>query len=70
MTILLHDKFESTKIMNLKLPVKGIVGIVQRRNRIIIPNGVTQIMSGDEIIIFTTSTNALVIRKFFEGMQK
>ena len=67
MTILLHDKFESTKIMNLKLPVKGIVGIVQRRNRIIIPNGATQIMGGDNLIIFTLSENAPVIREYFKA---
>ena len=67
MTILLPDKFESTKIMNLKLPVKGIVGIVQRRNRIIIPNGATQIMGGDNLIIFTLSENAPVIREYFRA---
>ena len=65
MTVLLSDKFKSTKIMDLKLPVKGIVGIVQRRNRIIIPNGATQIMSGDNLIIFTLSENASVIREYF-----
>ena len=62
------ESFETTKLMDLKLPAKAILGIVQRRNRIIIPNGATQIMSGDEIIIFTTSTNAPVIKKFFEGI--
>ena len=34
--ILLPEDFKQTKIMDLKLPAKGIVGIVQRRNRIII----------------------------------
>lgn len=64
--ISLGEKFESIKIMDLRLPAKGIVGIVQRRNRIIIPNGATQLLKNDNLIIFTTSENAPVIRNFFK----
>ena len=64
--ILLPEDFKQTKIMDLKLPAKGIVGIVQRRNRIIIPNGTTQLMSGDNLIIFTTCENAPIIREYFK----
>lgn len=67
LTILLPEKFAATKIMNLKLPAKGIVGIVQRRNRIIIPNGATQIMGGDNLIIFTLSENVPAIRDYFKA---
>ena len=67
LTILLPDKFKTAKIMELKLPAKGIVGIVQRRNRIIIPNGVTQITGGDNLIIFTLSENAPAIREYFRA---
>ena len=62
----LPENYETKKIMEMKLPAKAIVGIIRRRNRIIIPNGITQIMGGDTLIIFTTSENAPVIRKFFE----
>lgn len=62
----LPQSYETKKIMEMKLPAKAIVGIVQRRKRIIIPNGATQISNGDILIIFTTSENAPVIRKFFE----
>jgi trk system potassium uptake protein TrkA len=65
--ILLSEKFEQIKIMDLKLPAKGIVGVVQRRNRIIIPNGTTQIMSGDILIIFTTGENAPILRDYFQA---
>ena len=68
LNIEIPEGFETIKLMDLKLPAKAILGIVQRRNRIIIPNGATQIMSGDNLIIFTTSTNASVIKKFFEGI--
>lgn len=67
LTILLSEKFKTSKIMDIKLPVKGIVGIVQRRNRIIIPNGATQIMGGDNLIIFTLSENAPIIRDYFKA---
>ena len=62
----LGEDFKSTKIMDLKLPSKGIVGIVQRRNRIIIPNGTTQLMAEDDLIIFTTCENATAIREYFK----
>ncbi len=66
--IVLPQNFTETKLMNLKLPAKAVIGIVQRRNRIIIPNGATQIMSGDNLIILTTSVDAPVIKEFFEGI--
>ena len=50
----------------MKLPAKAIVGVIQRRKRIIIPNGATQVSGGDNLIIFTTSENAPIIKKFFE----
>lgn len=65
--ISLPEDFKTTKIMELKLPAKGIVGIVQRRNRIIIPNGATQIMGGDILIIFTLSENSPAIRDYFKA---
>lgn len=64
--IILPEDFKTSKIMDLKLPAKAIVGIVQRRNRIIIPNGTTQLMNEDNLIIFTTSENAHIIREYFK----
>ena len=66
--IVIPEKFETKKIMDIHPPVKAIVAIIQRRNRIIIPNGTTQIMGGDNMIIFTTSDNAPLIKNFFEGI--
>lgn len=65
--ITLADDFKMIKIMDLKLPAKAIVGVIQRRNRIIIPNGATQIMNGDNLIIFTTCENAPIIREYFKA---
>lgn len=67
LTILLPEDFKPVKLMDIKLPAKGIVGIIQRRNRIIIPNGATQITGGDNLIIFTLSENAALIRDYFKA---
>ena len=69
LVIEIPEHYETKKIMELRLPVKAIVGVIQRRKRIIIPNGTTQVMSGDNLIIFTTSENAPVIREFFEEIK-
>lgn len=65
--ILLSEDFKPTKIMDMKLPAKAIVGVIQRRNRIIIPNGATQVQNNDNLIIFTTSENAPIIREYFKA---
>ena len=64
--ISLSENFNETKIMDLRLPVKAIVSIIQRRNKIIIPKGDTTIKSGDNLIIFTTNENALKVKEFFK----
>ena len=66
MNILLPQDYEGKKVMDLKLPAKGVIGIIQRRNRVIIPNGATQVLGDDNLIIFTTSENAPLIREYFK----
>ena len=58
--------FKTDMIMNLKLPCKAIIAIIQRRNRIIIPRGTTQIMPFDNLIIFTTQNNSDSILNYFK----
>ena len=60
-----NEKFNNIRIMDLHLPVKAIISIIQRRNKIIIPKGDTVIKTGDILIIFTTSDNASCIKDFF-----
>ena len=54
--------------MDLKVPTKAIVAIIQRRNKIIIPKGDTQLKTNDNMIIFTTSENASIVKEFFNVM--
>ena len=58
--------FKTETLMNLKLPCKAIIAIIQRRNRIIIPRGTTQVMPFDNLIVFTTQENADAILNYFK----
>ncbi|MCD7780061.1 MAG: Trk system potassium transporter TrkA [Candidatus Gastranaerophilales bacterium] len=58
--------FKTDMIMNLKLPCKAIIAIIQRRNRVIIPRGTTQIMPFDNLMVFTTQENADKILNYFK----
>ncbi len=58
--------FKTDMIMNLKLPCKAIIAIIQRRNRVIIPRGTTQIMPFDNLMVFTTQENADRILNYFK----
>lgn len=58
--------FKSDTLMNLNLPCKAIIAIIQRRNRVIIPRGTTQIMPFDNLIIFTTKENSDFVKNYFK----
>ncbi len=58
--------FKTNTIMNLKLPCEAIIAIIQRRNRVIIPRGTTQIMPFDNLIVFTTQENADKVLNYFK----
>lgn len=58
--------FKTDTLMNLKLPCKAIIAIIQRRNRIIIPKGTTQVMPFDNLIVFTTKENSEAIKEYFK----
>ena len=53
-------------IRDFKMPTRAVVGVIQRKNQVIIPKGNTQIFEGDNLIVFTTSENAPLIREFFK----
>ena len=64
--IMVPFNFKSDALMNLKFPCKAIIAIIQRRNRIIIPRGTTQVMPFDNLIIFTTKENSDIIKEYFK----
>lgn len=64
--ICIPSNFKTDMIMNLKLPCSAIIAIIQRRNRVIIPRGTTQIMPYDNFIVFTTKDNAGSVMNYFK----
>ena len=64
--ISVQPEFNGKKIMDMHFPVRAIIGIIQRRNKVIIPKGDTVLHSDDILIIFTTAENAPKIKEFFK----
>ncbi len=52
--------------MDLRFPAPAIVGIIQRRNHVIIPKGDTQIRENDILIIFTKADTAEKVKEYFK----
>lgn len=62
--IQLPDSFEQRKIMDLKLPYKAVIAIIERRKHVIIPKGDTLVMPNDHLIVFTMQENSAPIQKY------
>ena len=60
------QEFKGQKIMDLRLPKHAIIGTIDRNNSVIIPNGTTELQTGDILIIFTKAEDALEIKQFFK----
>lgn len=59
-------EFNGKKIMDLRFPARAIIGVILRRNKVLIPKGDTLITTDDILIIFTTSQSAPEIKEFFK----
>ena len=59
-------EFKGQKIMDLHMPKHAIIGTIDRSNTVIIPNGTTELQTGDILIIFTKAEDALEIKQFFK----
>lgn len=57
-------KFDNKKVMEFKFPTRAIIGVIQRRNHIIIPKGDTLIREDDLMIIFTKSEDAPKVKEY------
>lgn len=68
--IKVKPEFDSKKIMDLTFPTPAIIGIIQRNNKVIIPNGLTEIKTNDILIIFTKAEDGNSIKEFFKAGTK
>ncbi len=64
--IVVPESFHDTLLMDLKLPARGIIAIIQRASKVLIPKGKTLVRSDDKLIIFTKAQDAQAIRDYFK----
>jgi len=64
------SSFEDKLLMDLTLPKRAVVAIIQRGARVIIPKGQTLIRGNDALIIFTKAEDAESIRGYFNKLVK
>ena len=65
--IQLPSTFAQRKVMELKLPHKAVIAIIERRKHVIIPKGDTLIMPDDHLIVFTMQENSAPIQKYLRS---
>ena len=59
-------EFNKRRIMDLRFPQHAIIGVIQRKNQVLIPQGNTELLTDDILIIFTTAAKADIIKEFFK----
>lgn len=64
--IKVKDDFNGKRVMDLKMPCPAIIGIIQRKNSVLIPKGDSELKTDDLLIIFVKSENAGVVKEFFK----
>jgi len=60
------NDFDGKLIKDIRFPAPAIIGVIQRRNHIIIPKGDTQIKMKDILIVFTKAQDAQTIKEHFK----
>ena len=61
----IRQDFPDTALMNLKLPKRAVIAIIQRSGKVIIPKGQTLIRANDNLLIFTKSQDISEIKEYF-----
>ena len=64
---IIPQDFKETALMDLKLPQRAIIAIIQRGHSVIIPKGLTKLLAGDSLLIFTREEDSQKIIDFFRG---
>jgi len=61
----LPEHYPTTTIRDLKMPAQAVIGVVKRGHRVIIPDGNTIIVRGDQLKIFSMKEDSDKIKDFF-----
>lgn len=63
--IQLKNDFIPKPLYEIKMPSRGVIAIVRRGSKIIIPKGNTIIQAQDKLIIFTKTDDIIAIKEYF-----
>ena len=61
-----HARAAGKKISDLQLPEGTIIISLIRDNRVIIPDGKTELLAGDDLVIITHADNIVSLTKYFQ----
>ena len=64
--ITVRNEFDGKMIKDIRFPAPAIIGVIQRRKRVIIPKGDTQLKQKDVLIIFTKADSIEQIKELFK----
>ena len=59
------ETYKDTKVMDLRLPHKAIIGIIRRGSKVIIPKGDTLVRAKDSLIVFTMAEHSSAVKDYF-----
>ena len=63
--IYIPENYKDTKVMDLRLPQKAIIGIIRRGSKVIIPKGDTLVRAKDSLIVFTMAEHSSAVKDYF-----
>ena len=62
----IKEDFKDAALMDLRLPTRAVIAIIERAGKIIIPKGQTLLRAKDKLLIFTKSQDVGTIKDFFK----
>jgi trk system potassium uptake protein TrkA len=67
--LIVSEDFEDTKVKDLNMPFKAIIGAVIRSRKVIVPKGDSVIQPSDRLIVFTTKEDSTKVLKYFQQIE-
>ena len=64
--IQLDKEFPSCMLKDIQMPAPGVVAIIRRGSKVLIPKGQTLIQANDKLLIFTKTDDVQKVKEYFE----
>lgn len=59
--------FGGRRIMDLRIPCRAVIGVIRKKNRVVIPKGGTVLSAGDSMILFSKAEDSASVISYFKG---